>query len=67
MITLINADIIVSYGFIDIVTERYDTGVCLRYQVAKNVTAVPIVPDLGMAVVGSPAFALLLDALRYRA
>jgi DNA-binding transcriptional LysR family regulator len=40
----------------DIVTERYDAGVRLGEQVAKDMIAVRIGPDMRMAVVGAPAY-----------
>lgn len=40
----------------DIVAERYDAGVRLGEQVAKDMVAVRIGPDWRMAVVGSPAY-----------
>ncbi len=39
-----------------IVAERYDAGVRLGEQVAKNMIAVRIGPDFRMAVVGAPAY-----------
>jgi DNA-binding transcriptional LysR family regulator len=52
----INVEIIVDYGLTDIVAERYDAGVRLGEQVAKDMIAVRIGPDMRMAVVGSPAY-----------
>ena len=49
-------EINVGYGLIDIVAERYDAGVRLGDQVAKDMIAVRISPDFHMAVVGSPAY-----------
>jgi DNA-binding transcriptional LysR family regulator len=43
-------------GFTDIVAERFDAGVRLGEAIAKDMVAVRIVPDLRMAVVGSPAY-----------
>jgi DNA-binding transcriptional LysR family regulator len=40
----------------DIVAERYDAGVRLGEQVAKDMIAVRIGPDLRMAVVGAPSY-----------
>jgi DNA-binding transcriptional LysR family regulator len=40
----------------DIVTERYDAGVRLGEQVAKDMVAVRIGPDWRMAVVGAPSY-----------
>ena len=52
----IHAEVIVDYGLTDIVAERYDAGVRLGEQVAKDMIAVRIAPDMRMAVVGSPAY-----------
>lgn len=40
----------------DIIAERFDAGIRLGEQVAKDMIAVPIGPDLRMAVVGAPAY-----------
>ena len=47
---------IIDYGFTDIVAERFDAGVRLGEQVAKDMIAVRIGPDLRMAVVGAPGY-----------
>jgi DNA-binding transcriptional LysR family regulator len=52
----IKVEISISYGLIDIVAERYDAGVRSSNQVAKDMIAVRIAPDLQMAVVGSPTY-----------
>lgn len=52
----INVEIIVDYGLTDIVAEGYDAGVRLGEQVAKDMIAVRIGPDMRMAVVGAPAY-----------
>lgn len=52
----IKVEIIVDYGLTDIVAERYDAGVRLGEQVARDMIAVRIGPDMRMAVVGSPAY-----------
>lgn len=52
----IRVEIIVDYGLTDIVAERYDAGVRLGEQVARDMIAVRIGPDMCMAVVGSPAY-----------
>ena len=43
-------------GLIDIVAGRYDAGVRLGEQVAKDMIAVRIGPDVRMAVVGAPSY-----------
>ena len=52
----IKVEISINYGLIDIVAERYDAGVRSSNQVAKDMIAVRIAPDLQMAVVGSPTY-----------
>lgn len=52
----IKIEIIVDYGLTDIVAERYDAGVRGGEQVAKDMIAVPIGPDMRMAVVGAPSY-----------
>ena len=43
-------------GLTDIIAERFDAGVRLGEQVAKDMVAVRIGPDLRMAVVGAPSY-----------
>jgi DNA-binding transcriptional LysR family regulator len=52
----IHVEISVDYGLTDIVAEGYDAGVRLGEQVAKDMVAVRIGPELRMAVVGSPSY-----------
>lgn len=52
----IHVEITVDYGLTDIVAERYDAGVRLGEQVAKDMIAVRIGPDMRMAVVGAPSY-----------
>jgi DNA-binding transcriptional LysR family regulator len=52
----IKIEIIVDYSLTDIVAERYDAGVRLGEQVARDMIAVRIGPDMRMAVVGSPGY-----------
>jgi DNA-binding transcriptional LysR family regulator len=52
----IKVEIIVDYGLTNIVEERYDAGVRSGEQVAKDMIAVRIGPDMRMAVVGSPSY-----------
>ncbi|EGE56502.1 putative transcriptional regulator protein, LysR family [Rhizobium etli CNPAF512] len=52
----VRVEIIVDYGLTDIVAERYDAGVRLGEQVAKDMVAVRIGPDMRMAVVGAPTY-----------
>ena len=52
----LSIEIIVDYGLTDIVAEGFDAGVRLGEQVAKDMIAMRIGPDMRMAVVGSPAY-----------
>ena len=52
----IKVEVIVDYGLTDIVAQRYDAGVRLGEQVAKDMIAVRIGPDMRMAVVGAPSY-----------
>ena len=52
----IKVEIIIDYGLTDIVAQRYDAGVRLGEQVAKDMIAVRIGPDMRMAVVGAPSY-----------
>jgi len=52
----IKVEITVDYGLTDIVAQRFDCGIRIGDQVAKDMIAVRIGPDIRMAVVGSPAY-----------
>jgi len=52
----VQIEVIVDYGLTDIVAERYDAGVRLGEQVAKDMIAVRIGPDMRMAVVAAPSY-----------
>ncbi|MDV7210615.1 LysR family transcriptional regulator [Azotobacter beijerinckii] len=52
----IKVEITIDYGLSDIVAQRYDAGVRLGDQVAKDMIAVRIAPDMRIAVVGAPAY-----------
>src|SRR5829696_910098 len=52
----INVEIVIDYGLTDIVAQQYDAGVRSGEQVAKDMIAVRIGPDMRMAVVGAPAY-----------
>jgi DNA-binding transcriptional LysR family regulator len=52
----IKVEIIVDDGLVDIVAAGYDAGVRLGEQVAKDMIAVRIGPEMRMAVVGSPDY-----------
>ncbi len=52
----VKVEITVDYGLTDIVAERYDAGVRLGEQVATDMIAIRIGPEMRMAVVGSPSY-----------
>jgi len=52
----ISVELITDYGLTDIVAERFDAGVRAGEQIAKDMIAVRIGPNISMAVVGSPAY-----------
>jgi DNA-binding transcriptional LysR family regulator len=52
----VKIEFIVDYGLSNIVADRFDAGVRSGEQVAKDMIAVRIGPDLRMAVVASPAY-----------
>jgi len=52
----LKVEITVDYALTDIVAERYDAGVRLGEQVAKDMIAVRIAPDMRMSVVAAPSY-----------
>jgi len=52
----INIEISIDYGLIDIVAQRFDAGVRSGEQVAKDMIAVRIGPDMRWAVVATPVY-----------
>ena len=52
----IKVEVTIDYGLTDIVAERYDAGIRLGEQVAKDMIAVPIGPEMRMVVVGAPSY-----------
>ena len=52
----LHVELIVDYGLSNIVADRYDAGVRSGEQVAKDMIAVRIGPDMRMAVVGAPSY-----------
>lgn len=52
----INVEIVIDYGYTDIVEHRFDAGVRWGEAVAKDMVAVRIGPDMRMAVVSAPAY-----------
>jgi DNA-binding transcriptional LysR family regulator len=52
----VKVEITVDHSLVDIVAQRYDAGVRSGEQVAKDMIAVRIGPDMRMAVVGAPSY-----------
>ena len=52
----VRVELIIDQGLTDIVAQRFDAGVRLGEHLAKDMIAVPIGPDLRMAVVAAPAY-----------
>jgi DNA-binding transcriptional LysR family regulator len=52
----IKLEIVIDYGLTDIVAERYDAGVRWGEQVAKDMIAVRIGPNIRFAVVGTKSY-----------
>ncbi len=52
----IKVEVISDNGLTDIVAQRYDAGVRVGEQVAKDMIAVRIGPDMRMVVVGAPSY-----------
>src|SRR5229473_3184926 len=52
----VRVELSIDLALTDIVAERYDAGVRLGEQVAKDMIAVRIGPDMRMAVVGAPSY-----------
>ncbi|OYD73692.1 UNVERIFIED_ORG: DNA-binding transcriptional LysR family regulator [Burkholderia sp. CF145] len=52
----INVEVTVENRLTDIIAERYDMGIRLGDEIAKDMTAVRIGPDMRIAIVGTPAY-----------
>lgn len=52
----IRVEVTVDYGLADVVADRFDAGVRLGGEMAKDMIAVRIGPDIPMAIVGAPAY-----------
>ena len=52
----VKVETIIDYGLTDIVAERFDAGIRSGEQVAKDMIAVRIGPDMRSAVVGAPSY-----------
>lgn len=49
-------ELFLDMGLTDIVTEQFDAGVRMGEQIAKDMIAVPIGPELRLIVVGAPSY-----------
>ncbi|WP_067734790.1 LysR family transcriptional regulator [Novosphingobium naphthalenivorans] len=52
----ITVEINIDYGLADVVADRFDAGVRLGGEIAKDMIAVRIGPDTPMAIVGAPQY-----------
>jgi len=52
----IKVEVTIDYGLADVVADRFDAGVRLGGDIAKDMIAVRIGPDTPMAIVGSPDY-----------
>tara|TARA_R110001606_G_scaffold163479_2_gene307699 strand:+ start:38 stop:925 length:888 start_codon:yes stop_codon:yes gene_type:complete len=52
----LNVEISLNYGFVDIVAERFDAGVRLGESLDQDMIALPISPQMRMAVVATPEY-----------
>ncbi|CAE6859724.1 LysR family transcriptional regulator [Paraburkholderia domus] len=52
----IKVEVTMDNQFTDIIAERYDMGIRLGNEVARDMTAVRVGPDMRVAIVGSPAY-----------
>lgn len=52
----IHIEISINYGLVDIVSERFDAGIRLGEQIAKDMIAVRVGPNISMAAVASPDY-----------
>lgn len=52
----INVEIVIDYGFTNIVEQRFDAGIRLGEAISKDMISVRLGPDWRLSVVGSPAY-----------
>ncbi|WP_244492563.1 LysR family transcriptional regulator [Aureimonas sp. AU22] len=52
----IKVEVTIDYGLTDIVAERYDAGIRIGEQVAKDMISVPVGPEMRMIIVGAPSY-----------
>ncbi|MCB1371906.1 MAG: LysR family transcriptional regulator [Rhodobacteraceae bacterium] len=50
----VSVEVVVDYGLVDVVADRFDAGVRLGEQVEKDMIAARIGPDIPMAIVAAP-------------
>ena len=51
----IHVETVIDFGLTDIVSQRYDAGIRLGEQIAKNMIAIRMGPDMRMAAVTPPS------------
>lgn len=52
----IKVEVVIDYGLTDIVVEQFDMGIRLGDELAKDMTAVRIGPDIRFAIVAAPSY-----------
>jgi DNA-binding transcriptional LysR family regulator len=52
----LSVELIIDNGFVDIAAERFDAGVRLGETLAQDMIAIPIGPDMQMAIAASPEY-----------
>lgn len=52
----VNVEIVIDYGFMNIVEQRFDAGIRLGESVSRDMIAVRLGPDWRLAVVAAPAY-----------
>lgn len=52
----IKVEVTVDYGLADVVADRFDAGIRLGGEIARDMIAVRIGPDIPMAIVGAPGY-----------
>lgn len=52
----VTVEVTIDYGLADVVADRFDAGIRLGGEIAKDMIAVRIGPDIAMAIVGSPHY-----------
>lgn len=60
----IRVEVVTEARLVDIVEERYDAGIRLGEQIAKDMVAMPIGPPVRLVVVGAPAYLQTRPAIK---